>query len=242
MNPRVELVLVVAAGLVAGPGLEGDVDPQPVRADEIVVANFKDDQKLPPEPWRLEVHRGEPDLSYVREETGQALRLRSGGASSYAIQRRVDVDLDRTPYLVWDWKVTILPQSAHFADPSKADQAAQLILAFDDDLFGSAQVIAYIWGSTAARGKRGETPTGEQIPLLDMKAIVVESGAEKTGHWRTEARNVVKDYTRLFNEPPVDPVGIRIQINSQHTNGRAESLWRTIRFTDQPKGGPPATP
>lgn len=227
--------------LALGPG-PGWVDPQASRADEIVIADFRAAETVPPDPWKLEVHEGEPDIFYVEEESGQALCLRSDAAASYGIQRHVGIELDRTPILVWSWKVTEIPQHGHFVDASRDDQAAQLVVAFESGFLGRRRVISYIWGSTASQGTTGETITGEEIPLLDMKAVVVESGAEKTDQWQTETRNVAQDYRRLFQEPPTDPVGIRIQINSQHTDARAESCWRTIRFTDEPPAGPTASP
>jgi hypothetical protein len=68
---------------------------------------------------------------------------------------------------------------------------------------------------------------------LNMKAIVVESGADQIGTWLTEKRNVIEDYRALFGESPEGAVAIRLQINSQHTQSVAEVFWRTIRFTSE---------
>jgi len=43
-------------------------------------------------------------------------------------------------------------------------------------------------------------------------------------------RNVAEDYKRLFGHAPDKVVGIRLQINSQHTKSRAESYWRSLTF------------
>jgi len=63
---------------------------------------------------------------------------------------------------------------------------------------------------------------------------VVQSGEKETGKWVTETRNVAEDYKRLFGEDPDKAVGVRIQINSQHTKSNAEIYWRSVRFKAQP--------
>jgi len=69
---------------------------------------------------------------------------------------------------------------------------------------------------------------------LNLHVIVVRSGEGERGNWITETRNVAEDYRRLFGAAPDKVQGVMIQINSQHTESRAESYWRSIRFTPYP--------
>lgn len=52
--------------------------------------------------------------------------------------------------------------------------------------------------------------------------------------WISESRNVFEDYKQLYGKEPKRVVGIRIQINSQHTKAQAESLWGRIAFKFAP--------
>ncbi len=197
----------------------------------VVLVDFSTTQPVVPPGWELVVTKGTPRLELIRDETGQALRLQSTNAS-FALQRKVNVDLSETPYLVWEWKVTQLPTGGDFRRRRTDDQAAQLIVAFSPWRF-----ITYIWDSTVPQGTVGKAPAP---PFRKIRAVVVRSGSQALGTWLTERRNLVEDYKRLFGKTPKTIRGIRIQINSQHTRSRAEALWRSIVLVSGPTTRPMA--
>ena len=67
-------------------------------------------------------------------------------------------------------------------------------------------------------------------PFMDIKAVVVRSGPFETGKWITEIRNTFEDYKKLFGRPPPRIAGVRLQINSQHTETSGESYFADIVF------------
>jgi hypothetical protein len=204
----------------------------PARAisiEEVVVGDFlQTEQQKVPRGWELSVHEGEPDLTLVPDGGGQALKLRSR-LSSYSLTKAVDIDLKKTPYLEWQWKVTELPTGGDFRRPVTDDQAAQLIVVFS---WGGLrqEVIMYMWDSTAPEGTASKLPSPPFYPFLDLHAVVVRSGEAQAGKWITERRDVVADYRRLFGREPERIRGVRIQINSQHTKSQAEAYWRSVKF------------
>jgi len=68
---------------------------------------------------------------------------------------------------------------------------------------------------------------------MSIKTVVVRSGAADMGKWFTEVRNVYDDYKKLFGNEPTDVVGVRLQVNSQHTETSAESYFADVVFTKQ---------
>jgi hypothetical protein len=142
------------------------------------------------------------------------------------LQKKVQIAPQEFPFLVWQWKVTELPKGGDFRRSRTDDQAAQLIVAFS-----SSQFLAYIWDSTAPKGTLASAPA----PLFKkIFALVMQSGTQGLGTWITERRNVLDDYKQAFGEEPEALEGIRIQINSQHTQSRAASYWHSIAVTAQP--------
>jgi hypothetical protein len=200
-------------------------------SQEAVVIDFGEIRDGVPRGWELSAKEGRADLTVVREGNHPVLRLRSD-SSSFALQREVEIDIARMPFLVWQWKVTELPRGGDFRKGDADDQAAQLFVMFSSGLFRT-DVIAYLWDSTAPAGTVGELPLAI-YPTLRMKALVVRSGEANQGRWITETRNVVEDYRSLFGGDPDKVTGIRIQINSQHTKSKAESYWRSLIFKTQP--------
>ena len=179
--------------------------------------------------WDKPVHVGTGSWNVVDDGENQAIKLRTE-SSSFALEKSITVDLKQTPYLEWEWKVTIQPAGGNFSSPDTDDQAAQLLVVFPKTFFERRKVISYIWDPTVPRGTIGAAAG----PIyLNVRAVVVESGAGQIGNWVTEKRNIVEDYRALFGEIPDRAVAIRMQINSQHTQSVAEVFWRTIRFVDE---------
>jgi hypothetical protein len=165
----------------------------------------------------------------VDDSGEQVIKLRTE-SSSFALEKSITVDLNRTPYLEWEWKGTVLPTGGNFESPEADDQAAQLLVVFPKKLFERRKVISYIWDPTAAKGT---IAPGAGPIYLNVKAIVVESGYSQLGKWLLEKRNVVEDFRAVFGVIPERAVAIRLQINSQHTKSDAEVFWKTIRFTSE---------
>ena len=206
----VALLVVLGGSIAVGHG------------QEIVLADFNTAQQAVPAGWELIVNKGNADLRLTSETYGQALHLRSKSAS-FALQKEAHISLQDTPYLVWTWKVTQLPAGGDFRQPNTDDQAAQLIVSFSATRF-----ISYIWDSSAPKGIFGQAPSP---PFRKIMAWVIQSGNQDLGEWKTERRNLVDDYTQLFGTAPKALKGLRIQINSQHTQTHAAASWRSIILT-----------
>ncbi|MFQ5847439.1 MAG: DUF3047 domain-containing protein [Candidatus Methylomirabilales bacterium] len=218
-------LVVLCVSIVAG-----EVVAAPKK--EVVVVDFGQEVAGVPQGWKLSKKTGEADLALVEDGSGPVLRLRSN-ASSFAIQKEVNIDLTQTPFLVWEWKVTELPEGGDFRTQATDDQAAQLLVMFSPDVLRT-EVIAYIWDSTAPKGTVGEPTFPSVYPFLRMRTVVVESGGAEKGKWVTVMRNVVEDYKKLFGRNPDNIDGIRIQINSQHTKSQAEAYWRFVKAAARP--------
>ena len=189
--------------------------------DRVVVADFSQgiDAKGVPSGWQLKERVGKADLSIIREGTFHALRLRSSD-TSFALEKGVDVSPRLYPLLHWKWKVTRLPSGGDFRKSGADDQAAQIFLAFSN-----RKAIVYLWDTTAPEGASGDAWAP---PFMTIKALVLRSGDKEMGKWIAEKRNIMEDYRSLFGHNPPVLAGIRIQINSQHTDTSGESYFADL--------------
>lgn len=173
-----------------------------------------------PSDWQIKINHGKPDIS-VCNEGESCLHLRSD-KSSFALEHRVDLDPAEMPFLTWRWKVAQLPAGGDFRHASTDDQAAQVLVAFDDK-----RILTYIWDSNAPKGT---IQSASNIPLVRIYAVVCQSGAGEANKWIAESRNVAADYERAFGRPAPRVKGLRLQINSQHTGTVAESYFGEVAF------------
>jgi hypothetical protein len=178
-----------------------------------------------PSDWMVNVHHGKPDLS-VCSDGPSCLHLKSA-SSSFALEHGVDVDPRQMPWLTWRWKVAQLPAGGDFRRASTDDQAAQVLVAFDDK-----RILTYIWDTSAPKGTM---QSASHIPLLRIYAVVCQSGATETNKWVAESRNVAADYERAYGKPAPRVKGLRLQINSQHTGSTAESYFGEVAFRNAPQ-------
>jgi hypothetical protein len=195
-------------------------------ADRVRLLDLSHATKSNPHPgWELVVKEGTPKVYLMRGAGSNAICLRADKAS-FSIQRDIDVDVEKYPYLSWRWMVKEQPKGGDFREGGKDDQAAQLFVAFE-----GRKSIAYIWDATAPVGSEGEL----HIPLvIDTRIIVVKSGYKDGGGWVSLERNVYDDYRRLYKEKPPRAKGIRFQANSQHTGTSAESCIESVEFASSP--------
>jgi hypothetical protein len=175
----------------------------------------------PPADWQVKVNHGRPDISVCTERDASCLHLKSV-KSSFALEHGVDIDPAQMPYLTWHWKVAQLPNGGDFRRAATDDQAAQVLVAFDD-----RRIISYVWDTTAPKGS--EQRAGF-IPLVHVFAVVCESGSVDANRWLAESRNVAADYQRAYGKSAPHVKGLRLQINSQHTGTVAESYFGEVAF------------
>jgi len=195
-------------------------------ADQMVIADFSSglDAAGVPTGWQVKEKSGKADFAVVKDSGISAARFRSSN-TSFSLQKEVKVDLKQFPMLTWKWKVTKLPVKGDFRKSKTDDQAAQLFVAFT-----RTKSIVYIWDTSAPQGLMEST---SPVPFLTVKVIVVRSGPTEKGKWISESRNVYEDFKKLYDEEPPPVSGIRLQINSQHTETSAESYFADVIFKRQ---------
>jgi hypothetical protein len=175
--------------------------------------------------WHVKEHSGRAYVAGCSENDGFCVHFISQN-SSFSLERSVEVNLAEMPYLSWRWKVTRLPQAGDFRNPSTDDQAAQVLVVFSD-----RRVLSYLWDSNAPKGTM---QNASAVPLIHVFAVVCESGPSELNRWVNETRNVPADYERAFGRPVPHVKGLRLQINTQHTDSHSESYFGEVAFRSAP--------
>ncbi len=180
-----------------------------------------------PEGWKLEEKAGTPDVFFDSSAENSFVRFRSHN-SSFGLKREMEFAVKDYPYMNWKWKVSQLPEKGDFLKKETDDQAAQVYVLFPRfPATLNTGVVGYLWESNPKnKGKEGESPAWSK-----SKVIVLQAGPEKLNHWVQEKRNVYEDYKKLFNKEPPKSGGVAIYINTQHTQGKAESFFGPIYFS-----------
>jgi len=176
-----------------------------------------------PAKWALKVKTGTPQIVKA-DDNGTAALCLSSNNSSFSIQRDLDLDIEKYPFVTFRWRANTLPPKGDLRDSSTDDQAAQMVVAFE-----GKRAIDYIWDTNAPIDTVGEF----YIPLVvSAKILVIANKENKLNEWVEVTRDLRKDYSRLFGKEPGNITGARFQVNSQHTESIAEGCISRVTFHD----------
>jgi hypothetical protein len=148
----------------------------------------------------------------VQDDGRRVLQLRTDG-EAMRVGRALKVDLNSTPWLVWEWKPLVLPEGGDVRNPERNDQACRVMVVFE-----GMRGIQYVWDTTAPVGTDVEPE--DLLSLFRRRLVVVRSGPAQIGRWSRERRNVADDYRRLFGGPPaaIKLVGVESHSNDTHSH------------------------
>jgi hypothetical protein len=211
----VAIAFVVAMTLGAGPAAPvrlDDWDAYPLGAVDL----SGQWRRYPPETTPF---KHPPAI--VQDAGRAALQLVTAG-EAMRIGRVPKVDLEKTPWLVWEWKPLVLPDGGDVRDPRRNDQAGRVMVVFE-----GLKGILYVWDTTAPVGTEARP---DELELFERVLIVVRSGLRGIGQWSRERRNVLADYRRLFAETPRAIKLLGVESHSNDTNTRTSMLFGALRF------------
>ncbi len=137
-----------------------------------------------------------------------------------------DINILETPILSWKWRIWDLPDGASEADENDVAASIYVVFGLGHVLWKEVpKSIRYTWSSTL--------PEGTVLSKFfdNQKVVVVESGADGLGQWKTFEQNIVEDYKRLFGEPPPKtPLAILILSDGDNTGNTAIADYDDIKL------------
>ncbi|HEU0197751.1 MAG TPA: DUF3047 domain-containing protein [Nevskiaceae bacterium] len=129
------------------------------------------------------------------------------------------VDLAKTPWLHWRWKVARVYPGLDERRKAGDDFPARVYVVIGSRwLPWSLRTLSYAWANDA------QEPAWWDSPYSNHARIVpVEHGPQYVGQWRTEARNVRADFKRVFGKDVEDihAVAVMSDCDDSHNHGQA---------------------
>lgn len=203
--------------------------------------------------WQVQTLPGKKATLYsLAAEDGVSVVRAKADRSASLMRHRLRIEPDALGSLRFSWRVSSLIASADVRERDSEDAPARLVLAFDGDhatlgardrmLFDLAESLSgerppfatlmYVWDSSApvetvVMGAR----TGR------IRKIVVDSGPDQLGAWRSHERDIAADYRRAFGEPPGPLIAVALMTDADNTQTRASATYGPVCFTGIRLGG-----
>lgn len=146
--------------------------------------------------------------------------------SASAVYREFDIDLEKTPYLQWSWKVEGVYESIDERTRAGDDYPARIYVIKKKGLFGMGTLaLNYVWSNQQKAGTTWESAYTDQAQM-----VAVDAGTEKVGQWRTHRRNVARDFRALFGEDVTRVDGVAVMTDCDDSGQSMKAAYKNIAF------------
>lgn len=179
--------------------------------------------------WQTKSFKNTTDYRLESIDGHLALHASSRAAAS-GLYREIIVDLNRTPFLNWSWRVDRRPDLRDEQVKSGDDYAARIYVVISGGLaFWRTRSLNYVWASTTAQGSRWANPfAGPAVQMLALR-----SGSRDIGRWLHERRNVKRDLQEAFGEPIERIDGVALMTDTDNSSAQAEAYYGDIHFSSE---------
>ncbi|MFH1877808.1 MAG: DUF3047 domain-containing protein [Candidatus Omnitrophota bacterium] len=170
-------------------------------------------------------------FSLAREvEGGSYLHMEADKASASLVAVINGVDLNKTPFLRWRWRVTELPRGADGRIKAADDQAIGIYLGSGSLLKNKS--VSYRWDTETPRGAHGKCAYGGGTIKVKWYTLRNKEDAAD-GQWYIEERNAAEDFKNAWGFYP-DKMYLSVSCNSQYTGSTAAADLDWIEFSSSP--------
>jgi hypothetical protein len=242
-------LLALSCTLVLGCATPGDDTPwSDVQAFSANAAGSS-----PPRGWQpWIINRAKAPTLYALvpdPATGAVVLQARAERSASGLKQRLDVDPLQRPVIAWRWRVVELIAGADNQDRHSEDAPVRLMLFFDGDkarlpvreqiVMETAQLLTgqelpfatlmYVWENRFAPETLLRNAFTDQVRM-----IVVGTGRDRIGTWKSFQRNYVADYRRAFGADPGRLVGIGLMTDTDNTGETIEAFYGDIELRPPP--------
>jgi hypothetical protein len=151
-----------------------------------------------------------------REPNGNAYLKASSRDDGVQLGVEVQADARNGLTLSWRWRVWTLPAGGDERREETMDSAAAVYTLFGSRVF--PRVIKYVWSTTVPAGTVLRHPRSGRMAI-----VVIASGAERLGEWKTVRRDLTDDYRRFFGGEPGRLRAVGVKTDSDSTSGEAKA-------------------
>jgi hypothetical protein len=176
--------------------------------------------------WRERRFEGRTHYELAEVDGVRALRAESRGAAS-GLYRRMRIDLERTPYLRWSWRIENVLPEADERTRAGDDYPARIYVVLSGGVaFWRTRAVNYVWSSNE--------PEGASWPnafTANAYMVAVRAGDSDVGRWVEEWRDVRADFRRLFGVDVRYVDGVALMTDTDNTGASAVAWYGDIYFS-----------
>jgi len=176
--------------------------------------------------WKEKSFLGHSHYSLIPVKNTTVLKAQTSAAAS-GMFKEVDIDLNKTPFINWSWKIDNIYHGNNERSKEGDDYPARLYVVISGGLFfWKTQSVNYVWSSHQAAGTAWDSAY-----TSNSKMVAIRSGNKETGQWLKEKRNIHTDFKQLFGEEITKIHAIAVMSDSDNTQQSTTVYYGDIYFS-----------
>ena len=190
-----------------------------------------------PDNWQTKAFVGETQYSLV-EQNDKTLLKAEAEASASGIIFEEKIDLQKTPYINWQWLIESKLADINEQSKEGDDYVARVYVVLDGGvIFWNTKALTYVWSSTQEKGTEWDNAyTGDAVRMVALRG-----NESETGQWYTEKRNVYEDLIAQFGDRGSDKANLKkyryidatvIMTDTDNSGTAATAYYGDIIFTE----------
>ena len=141
-------------------------------------------------------------------------------ASASGLFKIIHIDLNKTPYLNWSWKIAQPLKGLNERSKEGDDYAARIYVVKKHALFfWKTRALNYVWSSNQPRFSQWDNAYTAQAKML-----AVQGKHSPAGQWLSEKRDVKQDLKKIFGEE-INEIDVLAIMTDTDNSGRSTSAW-----------------
>ncbi|KAF3977516.1 MAG: DUF3047 domain-containing protein [Methylococcales symbiont of Iophon sp. n. MRB-2018] len=178
--------------------------------------------------WETKSFVGTTNYQVVSVDNQLILRAVSH-ASASALIKKQKIDLLKTPFLNWRWRVENLLGKINEQSKSGDDYSARVYVLIDGGwAFWNSKAINYVWASNSEKGKQWPNAFASNNATM----LALRSANDKTAKWYQEKRNIIEDFKTLYGIDIRYIDAVALMTDTDNSEGQATAYYGDIYFSE----------
>lgn len=179
------------------------------------------------EQWKPKSFKDVTRYTMVNIDGRDAIKAFSNHAAS-GLVRKIKIDLNKTPYLHWHWRVDNVLRKTDETTRQGDDYPARVYVIVSGGLFfWQTRALNYVWSSNQTVNSSWPNAYTENAIML-----AVRSGKAQTGQWLHEIRNVREDLPLYLQKSATHIDAVAIMTDTDNSAQSVTAYYGEIYFSN----------
>ena len=176
--------------------------------------------------WIVKHFKNKSDFSVNHDAGDMILTIQSEKSASLYF-KYVDIDLDKTPFLNWNWKVNRVFDNQNEKVKAGDDFPARLLVAYEEGMLGSDTVgFSFVWCSRTEEGVTWPSPVSSNIKMVSK-----QSGQNSINTWQVEKVDLKAAFLTLQNRSIRKINYIALMADTDNLSEEVTAQFKNIYFS-----------